>query len=130
MTVFQVITCHRTSKNYLHHVLPFSCCKYNLSHLTTVSFCDNDNHGVACHCHDEEDDDITDADDRLAGITVLPNQGPGREGCHLASQQGDLMPLEAEKETEQEGGDLISDDKKAMISQDYQNKITVVPTIR
>ena len=40
------------------------------------------------------------------------------------------MPLEAEKETEQEGGDLISDDKKAMISQDYQNKITVVPTIR
>ena len=50
-----------------------------------VSYGDIDN-----GCLVEEDDDITDADDCLAGITVLPNQGPAREGCHLTSQQGRL----------------------------------------
>ena len=37
------------------------------------------NHGFAHVRHDEDDDDdMTDADDCQADITVLPNQGPGR----------------------------------------------------
>ena len=55
-----------------------------------MGFGDNHNHNLVYGSPDDEVDDISDADHRLAGITVLPNQGARREGCHLTSQQGRL----------------------------------------